>query len=37
LFNWLNRKSQRKAYTWTQFNHALVWVRWPVLLLPFYR
>jgi len=29
VFKWLNRKSQRKAYTWAQFNQALVWVRWP--------
>jgi hypothetical protein len=29
LYKWLNRKSQRKAYTWAQFNQALVWVRWP--------
>ena len=29
LFKWLNRKSQRKAYTWAGFNHALAWVGWP--------
>ena len=29
LFKWLNRKSQRKAYTWASFNHALAWVGWP--------
>jgi group II intron reverse transcriptase/maturase len=29
LFKWLNRKSQRKAYTWKSFNQALVWVDWP--------
>ena len=29
LFKWLNRKSQRKAYTWAGFNHALRWVGWP--------
>lgn len=29
LFKWLNRKSQRKAYTWEGFNHALAWVGWP--------
>ncbi len=29
LFKWLNRKSQRKAYTWENFNQALKWVRWP--------
>jgi RNA-directed DNA polymerase len=30
LFKWLNRKSQRKAYTWAGFNQALAWVEWPV-------
>ena len=29
LFKWLNRKSQRKAYTWAGFNHALEHVGWP--------
>jgi len=29
LFKWLNRKSQRKAYTWASFNQALAWVDWP--------
>ena len=29
LFKWLNRKSQRKAYTWAGFNQALNWVKWP--------
>jgi group II intron reverse transcriptase/maturase len=29
LFKWLNRKSQRKAYTWSSFNQALAWVGWP--------
>jgi group II intron reverse transcriptase/maturase len=29
LFKWLNRKSQRKAYTWKGFSQALVWVKWP--------
>jgi group II intron reverse transcriptase/maturase len=29
LFKWLNRKSQRKAYTWEGFNQALTWVGWP--------
>ena len=29
LFKWLNRKSQRKAYTWENFTQALIWVRWP--------
>ena len=31
LFKWLNRKSQRKAYTWQSFTRALIWVRWPQL------
>jgi group II intron reverse transcriptase/maturase len=29
LRQWLNRKSQRKAYNWVQMNQALVWFRWP--------
>ncbi len=29
LFKWLNRKSQRRAYTWPDFNQALVWAGWP--------
>jgi group II intron reverse transcriptase/maturase len=29
LFKWLNRKSQRRAYTWQQFTQALAWVGWP--------
>jgi RNA-directed DNA polymerase len=29
LFKWLNRKSQRKAYTWEGFNQALAWADWP--------
>ena len=29
LHKWLNRKSQRKAYTWDQFNQALTCVGWP--------
>jgi group II intron reverse transcriptase/maturase len=28
LFKWLNRKSQRRAYTWENFSQALVWVGW---------
>jgi RNA-directed DNA polymerase len=30
LFKWLNRKSQRKAYTWKAFEQALKHVKWPV-------
>jgi len=29
LFKWLNRKSQRKAYTWESFTQALSWGKWP--------
>ncbi len=29
LFKWLNRKSQRKTYTWVGFDHALRAVGWP--------
>lgn len=29
LFKRLNRKSQRKAYTWDQFNQALKSIGWP--------
>ena len=29
LFKWLNRRSQRRSYTWEQFNNALAWVGWP--------
>ncbi len=31
LFKWLNRKSQRRAYTWAGFVQALAWVGWPTL------
>ena len=29
LFKWLNRKSQRRAYNWAEFDHALGAVDWP--------
>jgi group II intron reverse transcriptase/maturase len=29
LFKWLNRKSQRRSYTWKGFKQALKWVGWP--------
>jgi hypothetical protein len=29
LFKWLNRKSQRRAYTWSTFVRALGLVGWP--------
>jgi group II intron reverse transcriptase/maturase len=33
LYKWLNRKSQRKAYTWEGFMQALAWVNWPQVRL----
>jgi hypothetical protein len=33
LYKWLNRKSQRKAYTWEGFMQALAWVDWPKIRL----
>ncbi len=30
LFKWLNRRSQRKSYTWTGFNQALRHIGWPI-------
>lgn len=33
LFKWLNRKSQRKAYTWKAFEQALAHVKWPALTI----
>jgi RNA-directed DNA polymerase len=29
LFKWLNRKSQRRSYTWKGFMQALKWTGWP--------
>ena len=29
LFKWLNRKSQRRAYTWAGFHQALAYIGWP--------
>lgn len=29
LFKWLNRKSQRRCYTWEGYQQALNWVGWP--------
>jgi len=29
LFKWLNRRSQRRSYTWPRFKDALTWVGWP--------
>jgi len=33
LYKWLNRKSQRKAYTWEGFMQALAYVDWPKVRL----
>jgi len=33
LYKWLNRKSQRKAYTWEGYMQALAWVDWPKVRL----
>lgn len=29
LFKWINRKSQRKSYTWEGFNQVLTQIKWP--------
>ena len=29
LFKWMNRRSQRRSYTWKRFYQALAWVGWP--------
>ena len=29
LFKWINRKSQRRAYTWPRYAQALEWACWP--------
>lgn len=29
LFKWLNRKSQRRCYTWEGFRQVMKWLRWP--------
>ena len=31
LYKWINRKSQRRSYTWKGFEQALEWVGWPNL------
>lgn len=33
LFKWLNRQSQRRTYTWEQFNSALDWLDWPTVIV----
>ena len=29
VFKWLNRRSQKRSYTWERFRGALNWVGWP--------
>ena len=29
MYRWLNRRSQRRSYTWERFHSALGWVDWP--------
>jgi group II intron reverse transcriptase/maturase len=29
MYKWLNRRSQRRSFTWERFLSALNWVRWP--------
>jgi group II intron reverse transcriptase/maturase len=31
LYKWLNRRSQRRSYTWPQFKDALQWLKWPAV------
>lgn len=31
LYKWLNRRSQRRSFTWERFNDTLVWLRWPTV------
>lgn len=33
LFKWLNRQSQKRSYTWEQFNDVLIWYKWPPVTL----
>jgi RNA-directed DNA polymerase len=33
LFHWLNRKSQRRAYNWAQFNQVLALLNWPTVTI----
>ncbi len=33
LFKWLNRKSQRRTYTWKGYLQALRWVGWPKIYI----
>lgn len=29
VFKWLNRRSQKRSYTWERFKSALDWIGWP--------
>lgn len=29
LYNWLNRRSQRRSYDWERLSAALNWIKWP--------
>jgi group II intron reverse transcriptase/maturase len=29
LFKWLNRRSQKRSYTWEKFQDTLAWLQWP--------
>lgn len=31
LYKWLNRRSQRRSYTWERFVDALTWTQWPTV------
>lgn len=31
LYKWLNRRSQRRSYTWERFVDALTWAQWPTV------
>jgi RNA-directed DNA polymerase len=31
VFKWLNRRSQKRSYTWGRFKGALDWVGWPTV------
>jgi RNA-directed DNA polymerase len=33
LFKWLNRKSQRRSYTWRGYLQALKWIGWPKVFI----
>ena len=33
LFKWINRKSQRRSYTWKGYLQALKWIGWPKVIV----